>query len=67
MKRQWTIHRQTQEYPDGQRRWDQAYQLLLEIAASLDHHPMQSTQEVNHASSHLRPCVHPTPGADADH
>jgi hypothetical protein len=29
MKRQWTIKRQLKEVPDGQNRWNQAYQLLL--------------------------------------
>jgi uncharacterized protein (UPF0548 family) len=32
MKRQWNIRRQTTALPDGQQRWDQAYQLLLEWA-----------------------------------
>jgi hypothetical protein len=30
MKRQWRTRRQVTPYPDGQRRWDRAYQLLLE-------------------------------------
>jgi uncharacterized protein (UPF0548 family) len=30
MKRQWNIRRQTTALPDGQQRWDQAYQLLME-------------------------------------
>jgi hypothetical protein len=29
MKRQWTIKRQLKEIPDGQKRWNQAYQILL--------------------------------------
>lgn len=66
MKRQWTIYRQVREYPDGQNRWDRAYQLILEIAGSLDPNTMQSTLEVTHASSHLCPCVDPTSSASAD-
>ena len=30
MKRQWNIRRQVTALPDGQQRWDQAYQLLME-------------------------------------
>ena len=30
MTRQWRIHRQFRTATDGARRWDQAYQLLLE-------------------------------------
>jgi hypothetical protein len=30
MKRSWRLRRQTSSSPDGQRRWNQAYQLLLE-------------------------------------
>jgi hypothetical protein len=66
MKRQWTICRQVREHPDGQSRWDRAYQLVLEIAESLDHNPMKSPLEVDHASSHLCPCVNPTSSASTD-
>ncbi len=31
MKRQWMIKRQLQATADGQKRWDQAYQLLLRV------------------------------------
>ena len=34
MKRQWKIHREVQEYPNGQERWDRAYLLILEITHS---------------------------------
>ena len=30
MKRQWRIRRQASPKPDGQQRWDRAYQLLLQ-------------------------------------
>ena len=30
MKYNWQIRRQSVAYPDGQRRWDRAYQFLLE-------------------------------------
>lgn len=30
MKRHWQVRRQVTPHPDGQRRWDRAYQLLLQ-------------------------------------
>ena len=33
MKRKWCLQRQFVERRDGQRRWDNAYQLLMEITA----------------------------------
>jgi hypothetical protein len=66
MKRQWTIRRQVQEYPDGQNRWDQAYQLILEIAGSLDPNTIQSTLEVIHANSYLCPRVDSTSSTSTD-
>jgi hypothetical protein len=33
MHRQWRLRRQTRPAPDGQRRWNQAYQLLMEWTA----------------------------------
>ena len=33
MHRQWRLRRQTHPVPDGQRRWNQAYQLLVEWTA----------------------------------
>jgi hypothetical protein len=32
MNRTWQVHRDTVARPDGQRRWDRAYQLLLRWA-----------------------------------
>jgi hypothetical protein len=32
MNRSWQVHRETVIHPDGQRRWDRAYQLLLRWA-----------------------------------
>ena len=33
MHRQWRLRRQTQPAPDGRRRWNRVYQLLVEWAA----------------------------------
>ena len=40
MKRQWRVCRQVKEHPDGQRRWDRAYQNLLLIPAPRLHLPL---------------------------
>jgi hypothetical protein len=34
MRRTWQVRRETSEQPDGQVRWDQAYQLLLRWTAT---------------------------------
>ena len=46
MKRQWQVARQFQTCADGQRRWDRAFQLLLEWTAPV-------TQEVTDANRSL--------------
>ena len=60
MKRQWKIHREMTEYPDGQKRWDRAYLLLLEIARSTEMNQTRTSPEVQHASSDLCQGVDPT-------
>jgi hypothetical protein len=48
-KRQWNIRRSTTEIPDAQRRWDRAYQQLLQGSAV----PVPlSTQETQHQENH---------------
>ena len=39
MKHQWNVRRQFNPAPDGQRRWDRAYQLLLQSTLSNDSEP----------------------------
>ncbi len=56
MHRQWQIQRTTVETPNGQQRWDQAYQLLLRWAQASpppasENPPAPPHQEVSHASS----------------
>lgn len=67
MKRQWTIHRDVKEYPDGQKRWDQAYLLILEIARSAKEDWKIEDPEVRHASSDLCESLDPTSGPGSDH
>lgn len=59
MQRQWQIQRTLVETPNGQQRWDQAYQLLLRWAqvnplpAVSSSPPAPPNQEECHASSRL--------------
>ena len=71
MKRQWQVQRQVVVIPDGQRRWDRAYQLLMEwTTPGLSPPPAtadgERIREVRHASSDLRAGLDAAAGADAD-
>jgi hypothetical protein len=63
MKRQWKVHREVMEYPDGESRWDRAYLLILEIARSIEANQMRTSSEVQHASSDLCQGIDPAPSA----
>ena len=82
MRHQWRLCRTLQEHPDGQRRWDRAYQLLLQWAQAPDvppaepgqsprlvlHQPVaQNSVEVTHARSDLCPGLDPAANPDPDH
>ncbi len=47
MHRPWQVHRDTVAHPDGQQRWDRAYQLLLQWAdaASVAQAPAMNQEE----------------------
>ena len=69
MKRQWTVHRQFKPYPDGEQRWDRAYQYLLRWAmiatqesAKMTEPGSPQNQEVNHADSCVRTGIYPSTG-----
>jgi hypothetical protein len=73
MKRQGTVRRQFQACPDGEQRWDRAYQFLLKwamtaqpaVSAKLLSNPA-TLQEVDHAGSDLRPSIHAASGSTTD-
>ncbi len=74
MKRQqWIVRRQLVGHPAAQRRWDRAYQMLLQAALAPAGLPAPPTapwdlaEENRHASSRLRQGVEPKPGSDTDH
>ncbi len=73
MKRQWHVRHQVVEHPDGQRRWDRAYQALLgwtqPNVAPPQLPPVNPTLllEVDHACSSVCTSVDPTPSAGPDH
>ena len=59
MKHQWQKRRTVQEREDGQKRWDRAYLLVLEIAQTVQPKPVEDFREVNHASSDVCPRIDP--------
>ena len=74
MKRQqWMVRRHPVGHPAAERRWDRAYQLLLQATAAhpgvpaLPAAPWDVAEESRHASSRLRPGLKPAPGPGADH
>src|SRR3970040_507439 len=70
MKRQWRIRRTLKPDPDGQRRWDRAYQHLLRwtLLSEPEQIPCSAlTQEVYHEHCDLCARVDPAPGADPNH
>ncbi len=67
MKHQWQKRRTVQEREDGQKRWDRAYLLLLEIAQTAHLREAENQREANHASSDLCPGIDPAPGTGTNH
>ena len=65
MNRTWQIQRDTVADPDGQRRWDRAYQLLLRWADEvLAAQPCSVTQEDDDAHCPVCPGLDQSPTAD---
>jgi hypothetical protein len=69
MKRQWRLHRQTIQHPDASRRWDRAYQSILQWAleAEPDPAPSANAKEERHAGSGIRPRLESGSGEARDH
>ncbi len=66
-QRQWQVKRTVKESADGQKRWDRAYLLVLEIAQIVQQSQGTPNTEVNHASSDLCPGIDPTAGPSPNH
>jgi hypothetical protein len=70
MERQWQKRRRLVARPDGQRRWDRAFQALLQWSVP-EPSPMKVAgvpkQEVDDESSGVCACLDTAPSADADH
>lgn len=74
MKRKWEVCRQCQPYPDGEQRWDRAYQHILQWAAVV---PQESSKEphvattaekdAKHADSSLCTGLYPAPSPESEH
>jgi hypothetical protein len=74
MKRQqWMLRRQPAGHPTAQRRWDRAYQLLLQatiaptVPPAAPATPRDVVEESRHASSRIRQGLEPKPSSGADH
>ena len=69
----WVVRRQPVGHPAAQRRWDRAYQLLLQATIAptgppaAPASPRDVVEESRHASSHLCPGLKPAPGPGAEH
>ncbi len=64
MNRTWQVHRETVTHPDGQRRWDRAYQLLLRWTAEPTVQAPSIAQEEDHAHCPVCSSVNQPPTAD---
>lgn len=80
MHHQWRLRRATVSVADGARRWDRAYQLVLEWADLATSQPLPKTlapricsdthqrwEEAPHADRRLRSRLNPQPRAEPDH
>jgi uncharacterized protein (UPF0548 family) len=67
MKRQWNICRQTTAVPDGQQRWDQAYQMLLEWTRCATATETSPEQEKHDASCHICTSINSESGPPSNH
>ena len=72
MKQKWEVRRTTVERLDGQRRWDIAYQRLLQWANEVEEVPAGgipdiTPQEEQNESCHLCPCFNLTSTTEPNH
>ena len=61
MTRQWQVHRTVKPSEDGQKRWDRAFVLILEIPQTVKQNQAEPKKEVNHANSDLCAGIDPKP------
>lgn len=66
MRHHWRIRRQLVERPEGQQRWDYAYQYLLRWTALSPREQLLTPQEVDDESGRLCACVYAAPSAGPD-
>ena len=73
MEQRWTVQRSMIERPDGQQRWDRAYQCILrwtnEVASESGENLSLSIQqkEKKDEGRYLRSCLDAAPTTSADH
>ena len=72
MKQKWDVQRTMVKRIDGQRRWDIAYQRLLQWASEVEEVPdggtaAITTPEVQDESRHLCSCINLAPTTEPNH
>lgn len=74
MKRHWVVNRQYRPCPDGEGRWDRAYQYILQWATTVSDSSNVSSRDasaaemdLNHANGSVCPSLHPTTSTESDH
>ncbi len=63
--KQWKVHRDATELDNGQRRWDEAYQFLLQCM--IENREKTREQEGQDESCALCPCLNHTATTGSDH
>lgn len=71
MERKWKVQRSMIERPDGQRRWDCAYQCILRWAKEAvsepdENLPLSTPQEEEDECRRLRSCLDSAPATGTD-
>jgi hypothetical protein len=66
-RKQWQVHRRTTQRDDGQRRWDEAYQFLLQCMMENREKAREEEQEERNGSGTLCPCLNHTATTGSDH
>jgi hypothetical protein len=66
-RKQWQVRRCTTQRDDGQRRWDEAYQFLLQCMMENREKACEEEQEERNGSGTICPCFNHTATTGSDH
>jgi len=64
-RKKWKVYRCTTQRDDGQRRWDEAYQFLLQCM--IEKEAREEEQEERNGSCTICPCLNHTATTGSDH